>query len=177
MPISQDTEISFLIELYQMTDGDTSVQKSMFEIGEAIGLPKEEAGKLAEEVIGRGWAEVKTLSGGIGITAEGIDAARLHGISGTGSAGARLGTGPTLNEQDRQIVEQLLDVTRSAVAAAKSNYDHIEEMVTDIKTIEVQLLSPRPKTAVVKAVLDGMCATLSGMGSKEIAERIEQLIG
>lgn len=177
MPMSQDTEVSFLIALYQMTGGDTTIQKSMFDIGETIGLDKEEAGKLAEEVIGRGWAEVKTLSGGIGITAEGIEAAKLHGISGKGAAGAQLGTGPTINEEDRQVVTQLLDVTKSAVAAAKSSYDQTEEIVMDIKTIEVQLLSPRPKTAVVKAVLDGMASTLSTMGSKDIADRIEQLIG
>lgn len=177
MLIKQDMEVSFLIELYQSTEGDPSVQKSMFEAGAAIGLAKEEAGKVAEEIIGRGWAEVKTLSGGIGITAEGIEAARQHGATPATTAGAKIGNAPIIDEQDRQIVVQLLDETKSAISATKTDFDQIEEMVIDIKTIEVQLLSPHPKTAVIKAVLGGMESTLTKAGIREIAQRIEQMIG
>lgn len=177
MPISQDTEVSFLVELCQCTEGDPSVQKSMFDIGAAIGLPKEESGKVAEEIIGRGWAEVKTLSGGIAITAEGVEEARQNGAAPTAAAGTKIGNGPVLDEQDRQTVEQLINDARFAISNAKTDFNQIEEMVIDLKTLEVQLLSPRPKTAVIKAVLSGMGSTLATAGIDEIAQRIEQMIG
>lgn len=176
MSITQETEIAFLLELHRTTEGNPNVQKSMFDTGAAIGLAKEQAGKVAEEVIGRGWAEVKTLSGGIGITADGIEAAVQHGGSPASTNDAKIGNSPFLDDQGRQAVEQLLTAIKSAVARIEADFDHIEEMVIDIKTIDVQLLSSRPKTAVIKAVLRALQNTLSKSGAKEIGDRIGKVI-
>ena len=150
MPISQDTEVSFLVELCQCTEGDPSVQKSMFDIGVAIGLSKEEAGKVAEEIIGRGWAEVKTLSGGIGITAEGVEEARRNGVATAVTADAKIGKGPVLVEQDRQTVEQLVNDARFAISNAKTDFNQIEEMVIDIKTLRCSCSPPVRKPLLSK---------------------------
>jgi len=176
MSITQETEIAFLLELHRATEGNPNVQKSMFETGAAIGLAKEQAGKVAEEVIGRGWAEVRTLSGGIGITADGIEAAVQHGGSPARSDDAKIGNNPFLDDQGRQAVEQILTAIKSSVVNIEADFDRIEEMVIDIKTIDVQLLSPRPKTAVIKAVLRALQNTLSKSGAKEIGDRIGKVI-
>ncbi len=59
--------------------GDGSVKVSMFDIGESLGLDRKLSLRTAEELIGTGLAEIKTLSGGIGITADGVTEAQQLG--------------------------------------------------------------------------------------------------
>jgi hypothetical protein len=61
----------FLAELYRQTQGDPSIMVSMYEIGEALGLDRKASLRTAEDLLGTGLAEIKTLNGGIGITAQG----------------------------------------------------------------------------------------------------------
>ena len=78
---------NYLLELYQMTTGDINAQVSMYDVGAAIGLEKNDAGKLAEDLIGDGLVAVKTLSGGIGITDLGVEKAQsAAGASPTAAA-------------------------------------------------------------------------------------------
>ena len=35
-------------------------------------------------------------------------------------------------------------------------YETLTEVIADVRTIEAQLISPRPKTAVVRACLEGL---------------------
>lgn len=177
MTIEDEELTTFLLELHRATGGDPGAQASMHAVGGAIGMDKQHAGKVAEELIGKGWAEVKTLSGGIGITAEGLEAARAAGGAAPAAGGAVLGKGPVLDTADRETVAALLDRIRAAVAALKPGYTALEEMVLDIKTLEVQLLSPKPKTAVVKAVLASLRAALQTSGGREAAQRIGETTG
>jgi hypothetical protein len=71
----------FLVELYHRTQGDASVEVSMFDIGESLGLDRRLSLRTAEELIGTGLVEIKTLSGIIGITTEGVTEARQLGAS------------------------------------------------------------------------------------------------
>ncbi|MGW8325438.1 MAG: hypothetical protein ACWGNI_07000, partial [Desulfobacterales bacterium] len=71
----------FIVELYHRTQGDGSVKVSMYDIGESLGLDRKLSLRTAEELIGTGLAEIKTLSGGIGITAEGVAEAQGLGAS------------------------------------------------------------------------------------------------
>ena len=71
----------FLVELYHRTLGDGSVKVSMFDIGESLGLDRKLTLRTAEELIGTGLVEIKTLSGGIGITADGVTEAQQLGAS------------------------------------------------------------------------------------------------
>jgi hypothetical protein len=180
---SADASNTFLLALYSVTGGDTAVKTSMHEVGATIGLDKAESGKMAENLIGMGWVEVKTLSGGIGITAEGIEAALNAGAEppkGSGSGGAQvaaLGAGPLLDAGDRRIVETLLAQAKQGLAKLSADYAVLEEMVIDIKTAEVQLLSPRAKTAVVRAVLRALQAGLAKSGDRKTAECIGQAVG
>ncbi len=71
----------FIVELYHRTQGDGSVKVSMFDIGEFLGLDRNLSLRTAEELIGTGLVEIKTLSGGIGITADGVAEAQKLGAS------------------------------------------------------------------------------------------------
>ena len=65
MTIANTQMKSFLRQLYQMSDGDTDTAVSMYDIGAILGLEKSAAGTIAEDLIIDGYAELKTLSGGI----------------------------------------------------------------------------------------------------------------
>jgi len=69
----------FLVELYHRTQGDASIKVSMFDIGESLGFDRKLSLRTAEELIGTGLAEIKTLSGIIGITTDGITEAQQLG--------------------------------------------------------------------------------------------------
>lgn len=178
MTIDNDTERAFIVELYNTTQGDLSVKTTMKDVGAAIGLDKEQAGKVAEELIGKGYVEIKTLSGGIGITAEGAETARAMGAAaGAGSVGgARLSKGPVLTDDDRQSVEAVMAGAKQAVGRIKTGYAGLEQIVIHIKTIEVYLLAPRPATAAIKALLAALKDTLGPAGAEEMADRINQVL-
>ncbi|MBI5550237.1 MAG: hypothetical protein HY911_01930 [Desulfobacterales bacterium] len=178
MTFENETQKAFLLELYRSADGAAGVQRSMHAVGAAIGLDKEHAGKTAEDLIGKGWVEIKTLSGGIGLTAEGIETAQQEGAGGGSGGGPlpKLGKGPLLAEPERAAVEKMLSEIRQSIPALKAEYAQLEEMVLDLKTAEVHLLSPRAKTAVIREVLRGLQAALAKAGAKDTADRIGRMI-
>lgn len=179
MTFESDLQKAFLMELYRSADGAPGVQCSMHAIGAAIGLDKERAGKTAEDLIGKGWVEIKTLSGGIGLTVEGIEVAQQEGAGG-GAGGAslpKLGKAVFLADPERTGVQKILADIKQGIASLKTEYSHLEEMVLDIKTAEVQLLSPRAKTAVIREVLRALQMALAKAGAKEIADRVGRMIG
>lgn len=168
---------TFIVELYRLTKGDPAVQVSSTDVGAAIGLAKAEAGKLSEELIGQGWVEIKTLSGGIGITAEGIEAARTAGGGPLpGETQLSLGAAPILDDTGRQTVETLLSEIKTHVGASQMSYENLEELVIDIKTLETQLLSRKPKTAVAREVLRSLHATLERMGARDTAGHLKSVL-
>jgi hypothetical protein len=166
---------SYLEELYRATSGDPTVQASMHDVGAVIGLDREAAGKLAEELIAQGYVEIRTLSGGIGITQLGIESADT-GAETTDSADWRLGGTTILDEKDRTAVEAALEAIKNVVAKNNVSYPQMEALVMDIKTIEVQMLSPQPKTAVVREVFVSLQQTLAAMDMTDQASAIEKML-
>ncbi|MGD9009095.1 MAG: hypothetical protein PVG41_14300 [Desulfobacteraceae bacterium] len=166
---------SYLEELFRITGGDPTVQASMHDVGEAIGLDREAAGKLAEELIAQGYLEIRTLSGGVGITQLGIDSGKA-GNEATDSADWRLGGTPILDEKDRKAVEAALEAIKNAVGRNNVTYPQMETVVMDIKTIEIQMLSPQPKTAVVREVFLSLQQTLDAMNMTDQASAIQKML-
>lgn len=167
---------NYLRELYKKTTGKVSTQVSMFEVGAAIGLEKDEAGKIAEDLIGNGLVEVRTLSGGIGITDSGIEAVQTAGGPGPSAAAALdLGTGPVLESKGREAIAVLLKEIQTHISQHSAPYEQIEEMVIDLKTIEVQLLSPKPKTAIIREVLQSLKSALNASGGSNLLKVIETM--
>ena len=175
MSMEDATAKAFLLELYRRTGGDPGAKQSMHDVGAAVGLDKTQAGKTAEALIGLGWAEIKTLSGGIGITAEGVQAAQQEGGAQAGAT-LKLGAGPWIEEQDRRALDLILAEIKQCIAQTPTDYARLEEMVIDLKTAEVHLLSPRPRNSVIKAVLRGLQTTLGQSGARDLAARIERMV-
>lgn len=168
---------AYLEELYKQTDGDCEVQVSMHDLGAAIGLDKAEAGSLAEQLIVQGQAELRTLAGGISITPEGLE---ILGISVPLPPSAKselsLGVGPVTDDTDRRTVQLLTEQIKNEISGINLEYDLLEEIVLDLKTIEVQLLSPRPKIAVLRELFRSLQDALEKGNMEKIAAQLKAIM-
>lgn len=164
----------FMQTLCQQAGADCNTQVSMFDIGAAIGLEKEAARKQAEDLIAQGLVEIRTLSGGIGITPQGLEMTQPAGHTGF-TEDHDIGQGPVLEEKGRKVLETVLESVKSRIAGSNLPYNQLSEMVIDIKTLEVQLLSPRPKISVIKAVLQTLKEGLPKDAS-DVADQLDRMI-
>jgi len=169
---------AYLAELIQCTQGNPDITVSMYDVGANLGLDKTQSGKLGEEVIGAGWAEIKTLSGAIGLTAEGIQAAG-GSTKGSGEEQAILSWGSerVLTDESYAGVQKDLGRIQERIPKLNIDYQALEEIVMDIKTIDIQLLSPRPKTAIIRETLRSLKEGLEQAEAGDAAVQIEKMIG
>jgi hypothetical protein len=166
---------SFLFEIYTMTNGDIETQVSMYDVGKTLGLENIEAGKIAEDLFIQGFAELKTLSGGIGITLLGLKALDIK-VSSKQDESLSLGDGIVLEDQGIKAVEKIIQDIKDCLAQTKTSYEPLEEMVMDIKTIEIQMLSPNPKTSIIREILRSLHKNLSDSGQDDLAGKIDTII-
>lgn len=170
---------SFMLELCRMTDGDIARQVPMYDVGAAVGMDKNEASGLSEELIIDGLVELKTLAGGIGITPDGLELLQSSGlIAGpVGGGSTPLSGNPVLTTNDIEQVVTILTDIKQMTFKEPTSYQNLEELVMDVKTLEMQLLSPKPKTSIVREVLLSMKATLTTSAPKDIVTTIKGLLG
>ncbi len=82
----------------------------MYDLGEAIGLEQDAALKTAEVLFGFGLAEIKTLTGGIGITEDGLSEAMKNDAYKeiTGAVGFPLGDALFIDDAGQKSVEKII---------------------------------------------------------------------
>ncbi|SDU54783.1 hypothetical protein [Desulfobacula phenolica] len=164
---------AYLFELYTVTQGDPKAQVSMYDVGATLGLEKTDAGAMAEDLFIRGFAELKTLSGGIGITVQGLEELDVQPdpvICNDDSL--VLGKSTVLENKGQKAVEKILQDIKASLVQTSPTYEKLEEIVMDIKTIEIQMLSPRPKTAVIREVLRSLHKSISASGTEDLAVKL-----
>jgi hypothetical protein len=178
MDIDNPAAKNYLTELCTRTQGDIGAQVSMYDVGTAIGMEKAEAGMMAEELMVEGLVELKTLSGGIGITSKGVEMIMGKTPSAPLPSGdaLQLGNGTVLGDSGRRAVEKVLGNVRAAAVQPQTTFGQMEEIVIDIKTIETQMLSPHPKIAVIREVLRSLHTTLTSLGGNVLAMEVDALI-
>jgi hypothetical protein len=169
----------FLTELYDQTKGDSQIQISMYDIGTAMGLGKNISKQLAEELIGLGMVEIRTLSGGISITESGVGQVQnLRGDEMFPDAGVPiLGDDPILEDKVRQGVEAIIADLKKEVGNLCLEFDLLSELVADLKTIDIQLTSSRPKTAIVRECFCSIKTVLEKAGTGNSLIRVSRILG
>ncbi len=167
----------YLEELYRQTGGDIEVQVSMYDVGAAIGLDKSEAGSLAEQLMVQGQTELRTLAGGISITPDGLT---VLGISTSSQNRAEnslhLGEGPVADETDRHTVHLLTEEIKNEISGLGLDYALLEEIVLDLKTIEVHMLSPRPKVPVLREIFRSLQPALEKAKADKSAGQLATIL-
>ena len=167
---------AYLYKLYTLTQGDIRKTASMYEIGESLGLDRSDSGAMAESLFLQELAELKTLSGGIGITLQGLDALDIE-IPPSDDAGSyKLTSDPILDAQGKEAIEKLIQEIKDGVPQLEMTYDKLEEMVIDIKTIEIQMRSPNPKTGVIRQTFQSLQGNLSENTPKTLSQKINTLV-
>jgi len=124
----------------------------MFEIGDMLGLDREASSKVAEELIGWEMVEIRTLSGGIGISEDAVREIEAEGLGAEPdpSNSATLGNDPIIDSGVRQAVEDAAGAIKNEAGGIGLAFDILAELMADLKTIDAQMASPRPKTAVIR---------------------------
>jgi hypothetical protein len=168
----------FFMAFLKETSGDTALQVSMYDIGERIGIDRNEASRATENIMAEGLAEVRTLSGGIGITQKGIDAAAGLGCGGNPEQIALygLGSGALLEAGALQSVETVVASLKIQARSAGLGFEALAELVADLRTIDAQLASSRPKTAILRACFKSILGLLASAGITENLDSVKQLL-
>ena len=172
---------NYLEQLCQMSEGDVNKEVSMYDIGASMGLDRPEAGALAEELIIDGYAELKNLTGGISITTAGLRLLNLDTEGheeGHGEGQIVLGDAEVLTPEIIEAVEDLVEEIRKTIGEGGFGYSQVEELVIDLKTLQVQLLSRRPKTDIVREIFRSLVKPLeSKPESERLRDTINKMIG
>lgn len=168
--------LNFLLELFTQTDSDMEKQVSMHDVGAALGLEKDESTSLAEELIIDEMVELKTLAGGVSITPKGIDALAQEGYAAAHKTGSNynLSGQPILTEEDKSAIHEVLQDVKTSVSG---DYQLLEELIIDIKTIEVQLLSPKAKSSIIKEILKSLQTQLKVLKQEGLANVLSDMTG
>ena len=149
----------------------------MYDVGATLGLSKAESGSLAESLMVEGLVELKTLAGGIGITSEGL---AILGITAAAPVAAGqtpcFGSGPLATDSDLRMIGQIVGRIKDSIAGQSVGYDCLEEIVIDLKTIELHMLSPRPKVPVLRALLRSLHEAFVAADIKQTATMLKPLI-
>jgi hypothetical protein len=150
------TSRQFLETLYAQTGADTAAQISMYDLGAAMGLDRDQSTFTAEDLMAEGIIEIRTLSGDVGLSENGKALFRDDSDEDAPRTDNRLGHDSPLDERQRALVEKLLTTLKGDIGEQPLGYDALAEMVADVRTVEAQLASPRPKTAVIRVCLEAV---------------------
>lgn len=175
---SDDLAVKSLLEtVHSQTGGDTSQHISMYEAGQSIGLEKTEARSLAEELIMQGLLELMTLAGGVAITQEGMDLIGATSVNRSSpSSTLNLTQNKVLDEAGKKQIQELLEEIKEVTKSQSLDFAATEELLFDIKTIEIQLFSPRPKSAIFLEVLRSIQELLTKTECKQLSEKLGTII-
>jgi hypothetical protein len=169
----------FLIQLFEQTGGDSSAQASMYDVGEGLGLDRDTSLRVAETLMGLELVEIRTLSGGIGISTEGAnEVKRLAGgmFAADGPPG-KLTDQPVMDSASSQGVEQAAGELKSQAGNLGLDFDGLSELMADLKTIDAQLGSSRPKTTIIRECLRSIKEVLEGAGNDNNLLKVRGLLG
>jgi hypothetical protein len=168
----------FLKRLFEQTEGQSSRQVSMYEVGAALGWDRDAAARAAQDLMAAGLVEIRTLSGGVGISTDG--AAMVQSALGPGNRGAalaRLGNSRIMDPAACQAVERVCDDIKFQAGSLGLDFDTLAEVMADLKTIAGQLSSSRPKTAIVREGLRSLEEVLKQFAGNRSLAGVRALIG
>jgi hypothetical protein len=151
----------------------------MYDVGEGLGLDRDTSSRVAETLIGLQLVEIRTLSGGIGISTEGANEVQrlTGGVSQADGSPSKLTDQPVMNSASCQGVEQAAGELKGQAGNLGLDFDGLSELMADLKTIDAQLDSSQPKTAIIRECLRSIKGVLVGIGNSESLTKISALLG
>lgn len=167
----------FLGRLLIQTGGGTSAQASMYDVGAGLGMDRETARHTAEMLMGFNLVEIRTLSGGIGLTSEGVAAGKELGSKDKTKPGPTLADSPVVEGELANMVEALMTDLKGQMGSLGLGFESLDEVMADLKTIDAQMRSPRPKTSVIRACFLSAAEVLEAAGAVHAVKKIREMTG
>ncbi|WP_156915994.1 hypothetical protein [Desulfatirhabdium butyrativorans] len=171
MPEALDTFFSALIE---KTKASTDHQVSMTEVGGTIGLDKAASSRAVEELIGLGLVDIRTLSGAVGLTEAGKKLAQERLTPAESYVG--IGQGDIVGEAAKEGVGKLLSGIKNCIGTLNLDFDRMNQVVVDLRTLEIQMSAPHPWTAIVRECLKAIAADVGDRLRPELTGRLNRLL-
>jgi hypothetical protein len=173
-----ESQRQYFEKVCEITGGDQTAQVSMYEVGEMLGLDRDDAQNAAESLFGMDLIEIRSLSGGIGLMDNGAEACRrmAEGDAATGEPGGCLGTDPVLSDTDLAHTERITAKLKFHAGEQSWTFEALTDLMADLKTIDAQMLSSRPKTAVIRECFQSIAAVLENSGAAELAAEVRQFL-
>jgi hypothetical protein len=131
---------------------------------------------MAESLFIQDLAELKTLSGGIAITENGLSALGRSLPGAPQGQALTLGREPVLSPEKKALVSTLLSEIKTLLETETRPYDWVEEVIMDIKTMEVQMLSPKPKTGIVREIFTSLHRNLTQCDAKTLNQKLSAVL-
>lgn len=176
MSVDHAVKKAFLQELYDRSQGDFDAHVSMYDIGDALGIEHDTAAEIAQEMYIEELAEMKTLSGGMGISQKGLESLNITVPVTVDEGRYQLGSGPVLEASGEEAVIRILSEIRSGMDLSDTGFDAVEAIVIDLKTIEVQMLSPKPKAGIVRETLRSIRDALGETSEVSLKPKLDAMI-
>ncbi len=183
---------NFLNKLYELSEGNENKTFIMWDIGDQVGLKREETEHVYQYLKGEGLLEPFALGGAIKITHYGvvqieealsnpekpthyfppINIIYVHTMNNSqiqqGTQNSSQSLSITQNEKDR-IVELIKEIRNHVSSLPDENKKDIEG---DLETIEAQLKTSSPKKSIIKESLNSLRNILEQTGATVIAQKI-----
>jgi len=163
----------FFSALLRHINTDTNKTVSMTVVGADIGLDKASASRAVEELMALGVVEIRTLSGGIGLTEDGKRLAEQS--IPMDDPEAVLGKMPQITEAARAAMQALVSSLQGWIAGLPSGFD-ATQILSDIQTMEIQLASPHPWTAILRECLKAIQSDLGNRMEPALEGRIRRML-
>jgi hypothetical protein len=172
-----ESSLGFLSALFDKTGNSTSSQFSMYDIGAVLDMDRAEASRITEELMSLGFVEIRSLSGKISLTESGLEKMKEFGGGNDGGVALSLGNGPVISGEERQLVEKITARLKNQSGELGLSFDAMSEFVADLRTLEAQMASSRPKTAIIRECFKSLCIALEKTGASDLFGTVKSLAG
>jgi len=184
----------FTNQVYDATGANEHVHVKMDEIGKALGFDGQTTERIMQYLHGEGVLEYKTLDGGIGITHAGIaevesaieqpDRSTEHFppvnyiyVHQMTNSNIQQGTvqstqSQTISQQELKSVSEFLELFRQKLPNLPLTADDRAEAEAELKTMEAQVGSKKPKLAILRVSVAAMKDILLRIGSSIAAQEL-----
>jgi hypothetical protein len=185
----------YLHRLCERTDGRELALEDKYEIGDEIGLSREETENVVSYLIGEGLASHRDIGQAIGITHAGlVEVERalsepdvptehfppmINMLQVQSMIGSQIQQGTKSSTQSQTISQNDLEAIRSLLLNLKSNLAELplkdeerEEAYAEVQTLEAQLQSNKPKTLIIRESLRTLRSLLEGVASSTLASQL-----
>ena len=169
--------LTFLKTLYRLIDPNPDGSISMYDVGAEMDLDRDASNQKAQELMGDGLVEVRTLAGAIGITPAGLNLLATH-LDAAPTDDVRLGTDGVASPEVKTALQQIADHLQKASTHWNVGENDQAELFADLETIRAQMGSPKPKNTILHATVESLHALLVKFDQDDPAvERLAGLLG